>query len=71
MIEGLEMRRFRTLTDTADNRSLECSTCGAVWIQASPVTSANGSDESDSCLRCGGTLLPVAETRADPQQLGH
>jgi hypothetical protein len=57
------------MTDAADNRSLECSTCGAVWITAAPLTGLDGSDGSHTCLRCGGDLLLADVRENDPQEI--
>jgi hypothetical protein len=62
------------MNDAADNRSLECSTCGAVWITPSPLTGVDGSDGSadgsHSCLQCGGDLLSADVTQEDAQEIG-
>jgi hypothetical protein len=62
-----------TVTEPADKRSLECSTCGAVWITPSPLAGVDGSDGasdgSHACLQCGGDLLPAEVTEDDPQEI--
>jgi hypothetical protein len=70
------------MIDPAHTRSLECSTCGAVWITASPLAGVDGSDGSSdgssdgasdgshACLQCGGVLLPAEVTEDDPQEIG-
>jgi hypothetical protein len=56
----------RNLTDAADNRSLECATCGAVWITG--WSKAVGGS-SDGCLRCGGELLPIEVPTAEEPEI--
>ena len=60
------------MTDDTDNRSLECTTCGAVWVTASSSTGADGFDgsgSSDGCLRCGGTLQAIKATQVTEQEI--
>ena len=57
--------RFLALTDPAGDGSVECTSCGAVWILASKQadqTGAAGAAGAGECLHCGGTLLPLDVT---------
>ncbi len=58
------------MPESRENDSLVCESCGAVWFIPPAPEGSQETESPQSCLECGGKLVPRDGTRADQQESG-